>query len=158
MPRAFGIASLITLALISVANASDENYVKFGDLDCDVVEKDASFFEKTLKLKCVFSSNSGKKLGYYHGEIDIEGLTIGSITSQKINWYVATIGEPDNVKLDGTYVGGGAQIAIGEGVGADYLTGGFNKKVALQPYATEENKGFGLSLSGLELTLKEYKK
>ena len=86
MPRAFGIASLITLALISVANASDENYVKFGDLDCDVVEKDASFFEKTLKLKCVFSSNSGKKLGYYHGEIDIEGLTIGSITSQKINW------------------------------------------------------------------------
>ena len=53
-----------------------------------------------------------------------------------------------------TVVGAEAGVSVGAGVGANYLTGGFNGKLSLQPYSGEGKSGFGLDLGGQELVLK----
>jgi len=68
--------------------------------------------------------------------------------------FVGTLGDPENVKLDGTHVGAEAGVSVGAGVGANYLTGGFNGKLSLQPYSVEGKSGFGLNLGGQKFVLK----
>ncbi len=139
---------------LGVTSSYADDPVQLGELDCKVVSKDKKLFETILELDCTFTSaNSSEKTGY-EGSVDREGITLGDISSANLSWIVATVGNPDNVKLDGTYLGADAGVSVGAGVGANYLVGGFNKKISLQPVAVENDTGFGLSLAGQKVILK----
>ena len=106
-------------------------------------------------LDCVFTGLDASATRRYQGTIDRKGLSLGTIGTNKISWIVGTLGDPNNIKLDGTYIGAAAGVSAGAGVGANYLTGGFNKKFSFQPYSVEGKKGFGLDLAGQSLKLTE---
>jgi hypothetical protein len=148
--------SIAAAALFILAGASQpfaESAVKAGQLDCVVLGENEQIFKDTITLSCTYSELNSEKKSRYDGRIDRTGLSLGDITSKNLTWIVATIGSPENVRLDGTYLGADAGVSLGQGAGADYLVGGFNKKISLQPYALEGDSGFGLSLSGQKLTL-----
>jgi len=55
--------------------------------------------------------------------------------------------------LAGKYVGASGDIALGLGVGANVLVGGFHNSIALQPLSVEGSVGINLALgvAGLRL-------
>mgnify|MGYP001546099108 FL=1 len=141
-------------ASLAVVPAHAASPVKVGELDCSVSDVDKTLFATHLVLDCSFIDTNGKKAGTYQATIDRKGLAVGNIKATQFTWIVGTLGDPANVKLDGTYVGAEAGVSVGAGVGANYLTGGFNGKLSLQPYSGEGKSGFGLDLGGQELVLK----
>lgn len=148
--------SLTAAALLILAGASQpfaESALKAGQLDCIVLDESEQLFEDRVALSCMYSELNSERKAAYDGKIERTGLTVGDINSKTLTWIVATVGNPRNVRLDGTYVGADAGVSLGQGASADYLVGGFNKKISLQPYALEGDSGFGLSLSGQKLTL-----
>lgn len=148
-----GLSGLLLCAFSSVALA--ESPVKIGELQCSVVDTDKKLLETILTLNCVFTGIDGETIRSYRGTVDRKGLSLGSIGTDKIIWIVATLGEPENVKLDGTYLGAEAGVSAGAGIGANYLVGGFNKKISMQPYSAEGKKGIGLALGAQSLKLEE---
>lgn len=141
-------------ASLAVVPAHAASPVKVGELDCNVSDVDKTLFATHLVLDCFFTDSNGKKAGTYQATIDRKGLAVGSIKATQFAWIVGTLGDPANVKLDGTYVGAEAGVSVGAGGGANYLTGGFNDKLSLQPYSGEGKSGFGLDLGGQKLVLK----
>lgn len=146
-------AAITTCASVSPAWA--QSPVKVGELDCSVSDSDKTLFSTHLVLACDFKNIDGSTIRSYQGTIDRKGISLGSIETGKFAWIVATLGEPENVKLDGTYLGAEAGVAVGTGLGGNYLTGGFNKKISLQPYSVEGKQGIGLELGGQSLVLTE---
>ena len=144
-----GVAA--SLAFIPAHAASP---VKVGELDCSVSDVDKTLFATHLVLDCSFIDSNGKKAGTYQATIDRKGLAVGNIKATEFRWIVGTLGDPANVKLDGTYAGAEVGVSVGAGGGANYLTGGFDGKLSLQPYSGEGKTGFGLDLGGQELVLK----
>jgi hypothetical protein len=141
-------------ASLAVVPAQAASPVKVGELDCSVSDVDKKLFETHLVLDCSFIDSDGKKAGAYQATIDRKGLAVGNIKATEFKWIVGTLGDSENVKLDGTYVGAEVGVSVGAGGGANYLTGGFNGKLSLQPYSGEGKSGFGLDLGGQSLVLK----
>ncbi len=56
--------------------------------------------------------------------------------------------------LAGHYGGGTASVALGVGVGANALIGGFKKSIALQPISIEGQNGLNVAAGVEELSLK----
>jgi len=56
--------------------------------------------------------------------------------------------------LRGNYVGASGNIALGIGLGANVLTGGFNRTISLQPLSVEGQIGINLALSVAQLSLR----
>ena len=140
-------------AVLSAGAAHAESQVKVGTLECSVTETDKTLLKTHVVLGCSFLGSSGTKLGSYRGTVDRTGLNVGGIETKSFTWTVLTVGDAKNVKLDGSYVGASAGVSGGTGVGVNYLVGGFNQKISLQPYSVEGEKGLGLSLSGQQLVL-----
>ncbi len=86
--------------------------------------------------------------GFPHGTISAALIFAMFLLSGCASGPDAIIGV-DNPRIPAESVSGGA------GIGANYLTGGFNKKISLQPYSVEGKKGFGLELGGQRLQLNE---
>lgn len=141
--------------LMPVGAALAQSPAKIGILDCVVSDADKSLFTTHLVLRCAFTTSDGGAKRNYQATIDRTGLSLGNIATTKFSWIVATVGSAENVKLDGTYIGAQAGVSAGAGLGGNYLTGGFNKKISLQPYSAEGKQGFGLQLGGQSLQLKE---
>ncbi|MGI9356601.1 MAG: DUF992 domain-containing protein [Rhizobiaceae bacterium] len=147
--------ALAIAGVIPVGALLASSPLKVGNLSCVVSYENKSLFKTHLVLKCGFTALDGSVMRKYEGTIDRKGLGLGNIGTRKFSWIVATLGKPENVKLDGKYFGAQAGASVGAGGGANYLTGGFNKKISLQLYSAEGKKGFGLELGGQILTLKE---
>jgi hypothetical protein len=145
-------AAFLSLGLVP-AEAPAQSPVKIGSLVCSVTEEDKTLVKTHLVLACDFTGLDEQLLGRYQGTVDRVGLNLGNIRGGELTWIVATLGTPENVDLDGTYVGAEAGVSVGQGLGANYLTGGFNRKFSLQPYSVEGKSGFGLALGGQSLVL-----
>jgi hypothetical protein len=149
----FSTSFLAGMMLVGVAVAASP--VRLGVLECVVSDENKTLIKTKIVLKCEFTGVEGGAKRNYEGTIDRIGLAIGNIGSKKLFWIVGTLGDPKNVKLDGTYIGGAAGVSAGAGAGVNYLTGGFNKKISLQPYSVQGRKGLGAELGGQSLQLKE---
>ena len=153
------ITSLIALMGVAASMAFTPVYaespVKLGTLECAVNDVDKTLMNTHIVLKCDYVDANGNNEGTYQGTIDRTGLDIGNIETTTFAWIVSTVGEEKNVKLDGTYVGAQAGASVGAGAGANWLTGGFNGKISLQPWSAEGKSGFGIGLGGQKLVLTE---
>ena len=144
-----GIAACMAL---SAANAASP--VKAGALDCTVSDVDKTLFQTHLVLACSHVDANGNNVGNYQAEINRTGLKLGPQQTTSIGWAILTLGDPENVNLDGVYVGASASASLGAGAGANYLTGGFQGKISLQPWSAEGKTGFGIDLSGQKMEIR----
>ena len=149
--RAMLLAGIGAGAIATVALA--ESPVKAGELVCNVSEVDGSILSKDLVLACDYVDINGNNAGTYEANLGRTGLSLGSVETNQIGWLVSTVGDPADLDLSGTYIGATAGASVGSGGGANYLTGGFNGKISLQPWSAESKKGFGLELGGQKMVL-----
>lgn len=128
--------------------------MKLGELNCTVDSTDKSLFKIHLVMSCDYGDVDGSNAGKFQAELDRPGLKLGSNNVTTKTWIVNAIGDPFDPKIAGTYVRANAGASVGAGGGVNYLTGGFNGKISIQPFSVEGKIGLGLELSGQKLELK----
>lgn len=124
--------------------------VKLGTLTCRLTDVDNMIVYTDEKFACGFQHTNGS-IENYIGEIKQVGLNLSVKRNYTLVWLVFTA-NADAQKphaMAGTYVGASADAALGAGGGANYLTGGFNDAISLQPYSVSGETGVGVSV-GIE--------
>jgi hypothetical protein len=136
---------LCAAALPPQAQAT-EGGVKAGVLTCNVDSGWGFVFGSSRKLKCTYSHDHGS-LEHYSGSISKFGADIGYTAGGVIAWAVfAPTSDVGKGALAGDYGGVTGGAAVGVGVGANVLLGGFKESFSLQPLSVE---GFtGLNVAG----------
>lgn len=149
------MAAAFLATVIATVSAQAASPVKLGQLNCRVADSGGSLLRKEIVLDCTYIDVNGNNAGTYKGTIGRTGLNIGNIKTEQFTWIVGTVGDPGDAKIAGTYIGAAAGASAGAGAGANYLTGGFQGKISLQPLSAESKSGFGVSLAGQKLVLEE---
>lgn len=147
-------AACVAAASFAVSAKAD-SAIKLGELNCQVVEYEDGLLKTEITLDCSYVDANGKNAGAYKGKINRTGLDIGNIKTEKFTWIVSTLGDPADAKIAGTYIGATGGASAGAGAAVNYLTGGFQGKISLQPLSAESKSGFGVSLAGQKLLLEE---
>ncbi len=151
-------AAIMSVAValgIPLASLHAGSPVKLGELKCMVTEVDKKPLKRQIVLDCAYVDVKGNNAGSYRATIARAGLGMGNMTTEQLTWLVSTLGDPSDAKIAGTYFGAAAGASVGAGLGGNYLTGGFEGKISLQPLSAEGKSGFGVSLSGQKLVLEE---
>lgn len=146
------LVASVSAALVSPSMAASP--VKIGELTCKVSSEDDKLLQNSIVLACSYVDVGGNNAGLYDGTIERAGIDLGTIQSEQFTWVVSTLGDPADAKIAGTYFGATAGASAGAGAAGNYLTGGFDGKISLQPLSAETKSGFGVSLAGQKLVLK----
>jgi Protein of unknown function (DUF992) len=147
---AIAIAALSALAQPALAQSN----VKVGTLRCDVAAGLGMIITSAKEMRCVFTSERGYRERYY-GTIRKFGLDIGETGRGVLAWgvFAPTAGERRGA-LAGDYVGAGASVTVGAGLGANALVGGFERSFTLQPLSVEVQSGVALAAGVASMTLR----
>lgn len=149
------IASISTMMAFATSVAA-EGGVKIGTLSCDVDGSVGFIFGSSKNLECVFSREKGSK-EHYKGTIKNFGIDIGFTKDGMMAWAVIALSsELRPGGLQGSFIGGGADVGIGLGLGANALViqGGSNQALALQPLSIEGFEGLNAAAGIRALNLK----
>jgi len=154
--RTAGATTVLVLGLaaaMGMGSAHAAGGVKAGVLTCNVDSGWGFIFGSSKGLHCTYSD--GKRTERYVGEIRKFGVDIGYASNGVIVWGVVA---PTNTlapgALAGDYAGASGSAAVGVGVGANVLFGGFDHSVALQPVSVEGMEGLNVAGGIASLTLK----
>ena len=147
------LALVATLLLAGAAEA--QSRIKVGVLTCDVEAGIGLIVVSSKRIACEFEGEDGS-YETYTGTIRKFGLDVGFTAVTKIAWIVfAAADTPVRGKyLAGRYVGASGEATVGLGLGANWLVGGSNKSLALQPWSIQGQAGLNLSLAFAGLTLR----
>jgi hypothetical protein len=104
-------------------------------------------------MKCHFAPAGGAAEEVYKGKVNKIGLDIGVTEKSHITWLVFAPGKLNSGSLAGIYIGATADAAIGVGLGANVLVGGFEKSIALQPLSIEGETGLNVAIGIGEVDL-----
>ena len=96
----------------------------------------------TRPVSCTFRDAAGPDQ-FYSGTISRLGLDVGPLAASTLTYRVVALGTAVPGALQGSYVGSGAGVTLGTGIGIDALVGG--NAVTLQPLATTRSTGTNLS-------------
>ena len=102
------------------------------------------------KFDCVFKPKSGADFSY-SGQIKSVGIDLSVTKDMTLVWAVLTTKTEGDVadQLKGDYVGAGADVEVGGGVGLNALVGGNSRAITLQPVSVSGSIGAGASV-GIE--------
>ena len=154
--KIYNIMAAVCLATSTVTVPGQaDSPVKIGELNCQVSDYENRFLTTEIVLDCAYIDSEGNDAGVYRGTIDRVGLDIGNIRTERFTWIVGTLGDPSDADIGGTYIGATAGASAGVGAAGNYLTGGFEGKISLQPLSAEKKFGFGVSLAGQKLVLEK---
>ncbi len=137
-----------------------------GQLQCNIAGSEGLLITSTRTVSCTFRSNAGPAQ-FYNGTLSRLGVDIGPLASGTLTYQVLALGLPAPGILQGSYVGSGASITLGTGIGVDALVGGSGNAITLQPLATtvstgtNVNAGLGalrLQFAGLDLPLLRHRR
>jgi hypothetical protein len=146
------IAAVVLPALAAPFPA--EAAVKIGALRCDVSGGLGLIITSSKEMRCFFSSAHGYREWYY-GTIRKFGLDLGATSRGVLAWAVfAPTAGARRGALAGDYVGADASVAVGAGVGANALVGGFDRSFTLQPLSVEVQSGVALAAGVASLSLR----
>jgi hypothetical protein len=152
--RSLMIAIVAAVLPALAAPASAEAAVKIGTLRCDVSGGLGLIITSSKEMSCFFDSAHGYRERYY-GTIRKFGLDLGETSRGVLAWAVfAPTAGPRRGALAGDYVGADASVALGAGVGANALVGGFDRSFALQPLSLEMQSGVALAAGVASLSLR----
>ncbi len=160
----FASRSVIALAFAAIVAvtaaqpAMARSGVKIGVLKCNVSSGTGFIFGSSRSLSCVYVPSDAGRREHYVGSINKWGVDIGYIKEGTMIW--AVFAPSNNVRrgaLAGDYGGVSADVAVGYGVGANALIGGFKKSIALQPLSIQGIKGFNVAAGVTALNLRAAK-
>jgi hypothetical protein len=115
------------------------------------------FFTEKQTMKCLYTPDDGSAPENYTGSIEEVGLELGTTSGGHLTWVVVTAslqGRAPRGALAGTYVGAEANASLGEGFGANDLSGGFNGAFVLQPYSVQTQQGVNFAAGIAKVTIK----
>jgi hypothetical protein len=149
----FVAAAAVAAMALTTSGAMAATQVQVGILTCDVEPGIGLIFGSSKAVSCEFT-RKGHKTEVYEGSIDKLGIDVGITGGGKIAWLVFA-GTKDVKKnaLAGNYVGASAEASLGLGVGGNWLIGGSNKSIALQPWSVTGTIGINWSWTFTKLSL-----
>ena len=122
--------------------AQAANGVQIGVLTCGEQEGWGYIIGGSQRLNCRFDPSSGAPSEWYTGHVSKLGLDIGHVDGGTITWAVfAPASNLNPGALQGTYGGVTASVALGAGIGANAMIGGFDRAIQLQPLSVEGVRG-----------------
>lgn len=130
----------------AAGQAMAANGVNVGVLKCTVDGGVGLIFGSSKDMICRFEPSGGGPPVPYHGSVTKVGIDIGVTERSYITWVVFAPGKLKATALAGTYVGATADAAIGVGLGANVLVGGFEKSIALQPLSVSGEEGLNVAI------------
>ncbi len=148
----FGILFMAALH-VDTNDTNAQTLIKLGVLNCNVAGGWGQVLGSKKEMTCVYEPAGGGVQEKYAGVIRRYGLDIGKSEASVVVWGVvaptpAAEGLPSGA-LAGNYGGVGAQVALGLGVGAKALVGGFKDSIALQPFSVQGEQGTNIA-AGVE--------
>ncbi len=151
--------SALTLGAAAYAAGSEANdeagRIEVGLLECDLIAEDNNIVVSDQTYVCTFDpAESGYSDETYHAHFSKVGVDLSNTEESSIAWAVFAPAEKFKTGvLEGEYGGVSADAALGVGVGAKALLGGFEDSIALQPVSVSGEKGVGVSLAVESLSL-----
>jgi len=135
----------LAAAAVAYAGAADASGVKLGTLACHVSSGWGFVFGSTRDLRCEFHPHSVSP-ERYRGTINKFGVDIGYTGGGEMIWevFAPEEGMPRGA-LAGDYAGATAGAAVGVGLSANALVGGFHRSIALQPVSIEGESGLNVA-------------
>lgn len=141
-------------ALVAVPAAAQDSGTQIGTLTCKMTGIQNVVVYTKEEFDCEFAPNGAAPVSY-KGVMHEVGVNLSITKENTMVWGVIAptdvASSPDALK--GTYVGGGGQVELAGGVGANILIGGSGKTVNLEPLSVSGMEGFGaaLNISSFEL-------
>jgi Protein of unknown function (DUF992) len=149
---AFGLlGAVLASATPSVADPA----VRYGVLSCDISGGIGLIFTEKQTMTCAYKPDDGTSPETYVGSIEEVGIELGSTSGGELTWVVVSLerGVPRGA-LAGNYIGLSANASLGEGFGANDLSGGFNRAYILQPYSVQTQSGINFAAGMTKFTLR----
>jgi hypothetical protein len=135
--------------------ASAQAGVKVGTLSCHEAGGWGYILGSSRALDCTFAGGGGRA-EHYRGSMSKFGVDVGYQHSASLIWeVVAPNDHPARGALAGHYGGATASAAVGVGLGANVLIGGFDRSFALQPLSVKGATGVNVAAGIGELTLRD---
>ena len=137
---------LVLIFMVPLQVSMAQDHVEAGVLTCEQVGKRINLIiHSTADIACEFKDTEGN-IERYKGETGV-GLGIDLQWKKEehmVFTVLASVGsDAHEHALTGKYVGGGASVAVGGGVGAAVLVGGSADQFSLQPIALSGSTGLG---------------
>lgn len=147
-PALVAAAALAGLPAAGPAAAEEGAKVAFGVLTCTLADRTNLLIVSQTRFDCVFEHDDDRGPEELTGEMGKLGADLTIKADETLTWAVlAPTRDAEASAMEGTYVGVGADLAAGKGVGANALLGGFENSFALQPISVSTSEGVGLSLA-----------
>lgn len=130
---------------------------KVGVLNCRLAPSVGLIVVEFQKMDCLFTSDATGLSEPYIANMTTVGADLGFTAGGALSWGVfAPTNNMVPGSLSGSYVGASANAGFVVGVGGNFLLGGSDNSVALQPWSVEGTTGVNASagLSNMELRLK----
>jgi hypothetical protein len=145
-------ALALALALVP-ASAQEAGRTRVGTLTCNISPGAGMIVAGQRQLSCVYASARGRAREAYEGTFSTLGLDIGATSGGQLTWAVFAPTTLRRAALAGTYAGATAGGTVGAGVGANFLVGGSDRSVALQPVSVQMQTGLNIAagISSMEL-------
>lgn len=138
-------AALVAAAAVAFGTAANADGVKVGVLTCHESSGWGFIFGSSKHIRCTYSHGPGRA-ERYDGTVHKFGVDVGYTSSGIIVWDVfAPNSGPERGALAGDYVGAQASAALGAGVGANALVGGFDRSFTLQPVSVQGETGLNIA-------------
>jgi hypothetical protein len=149
---------LIALAWLWISSAHAQQATReaqVGVLNCTVEGGTGFIIGSKKTLNCTFERSDARPSETYLGEIKKFGIDIGRTQVSKLSWAVFAPSKSveEFGRLAGSYGGVSGEVTVGVGLGANFLVGGFDKSIALQPLSLQAQTGLNIAagISSLEL-------
>jgi hypothetical protein len=127
---------------------------KVGVLNCRIAPSVGLVIVEFQKIDCRFTPDGPGPVEAYVGKMATLGVDLGFTAAGALTWGVyAPTKNMMPGSLSGTYGGASGNVGVVLGVGANFLLGGSENSVALQPWSVEGTTGVNVSLglSNMEL-------
>ena len=147
---ATGLILASAVAAFIPSHVDAQTRLQAGTLACSGEGGWGAIITSKKDFRCAFTSSDGVVRGEYTGQIRKVGIDIGMTGQTALMWLVfGPEGKTGNDyapgSLEGSYVGVGADAAVGMGLGANALAGGGPNSFALQPVSVQVQTGLSIA-------------
>jgi Protein of unknown function (DUF992) len=152
--KTFGAAlAAVAIGALAINPVSARERVRAGTLACDISPGFGLIVGSQKNVTCTFSPSQRGPREAYRGTINKIGLDIGGTTGGKMVWAVYAPTSRGYGALAGSYGGANVEGTVGVGAGANFLVGGSNRTITLQPISVQGQTGLNLAagVAGLGL-------
>jgi len=152
----FALAMLCVAAIMASAEAqAQRGWIQAGVLTCRLHPSVGFIVGGHQTMGCVFAPSGPFPRQFYVGALNTVGLDIGVTAGGVLAWTVfAHTAGPPRGALAGDYVGATGDIGLGVGAGANFLVGGSNRSVALQPLSVQGSVSVKIAVGASVLRLR----